>query len=611
MGIINILDTQTANMIAAGEVVDRPASALKELIENAIDAGATSISVEIKGGGRGYMRVTDNGAGFARDDMPKALLRHATSKIKTGADLDGVLSLGFRGEALAAISAVSRIEIISKHKEAEAGTRLTADENGVVMDDTGCPSGTTVIVRDLFYNVPARQKFLKRDSSEAAAAAAAAERIALSHPDISFSFTSEGQKRFFTPGDGKLLSAVYAIYGRGFSNGLKRIDYEIDGVRASGFVTTPDNARGSRTLQIFFVNGRFVRSKTVMAALEEAFRSYLPHGKHPAGIINITLNAKNTDVNVHPAKLEIKFTDERRIFEVIYYAVKNMLSSPEGITDMQQEQKNEPPSNKTPYSAGYIPPSSRKNSEGNVIGYEVFKPDIGEEDLPVIDLKTDKIMTLKSPLVELTPEEKNEYLKNHPAETVLFTEEKPYRIIGEAYNAYVFVELKDKVLVIDKHAAHERVLYEELVNKKEAVSQQLLEGITVTLTREQADILFGNLMYLEEYGFNAEPFGSDTLIIRAVPATLANTKALQSILEDFAVRLTEGNALSFEERCDRALFTVACKAAMKAGESNHPVHNEWLVERLLEEGNIRFCPHGRPVVKEITKREIEKFFDRH
>jgi DNA mismatch repair protein MutL len=628
VGIINILDAQTANMIAAGEVVDRPASALKELIENAIDAGATSVNVEIKGGGSAYMRVTDNGSGFARDDMPKALLRHATSKIKTGADLDGIMTLGFRGEALAAISSVSRIEIISRRKEDKLGTRLTGDENGIVMADTGCPAGTTVIVKDLFYNVPARQKFLKRDATEAAAAAAAAERIAVSHPEVSISFISEGEKKFQTPGDGKLLAAIYAVFGRDLANGLKEIDYELDGIRISGYVTSPDNARGSRNLQIFFVNGRFIRSKTIMAALEEAFRSYLPHGKYPAGIINLTLNARSTDVNVHPAKLEIKFADERKIFEVVYYAVKNMLVKPEKIIESRSPVKEEKQSpviiseEAKPKQAPVIQPqvtftqsAPPKNKEGAVIGYEVFKPTIGEEDLPLIDLSTDSTMVLKSPLVPVTEEERKEIAKK-AAEPITFTEknvlpeEKAYRIIGEAYNAYIFVELADKVLIIDKHAAHERVLYESLKDKKESVSQQLLEGITVTLPTEQIDILTQNLEYLTQYGFAAEPFGYDTLIIRAVPAVLSDIKDIKNIIEDFAAKLAEGNALSFEERCDRALFTVACKAAMKAGQKNDPIHNEWLVERLLTGGDIHYCPHGRPVLKTFYKREIEKFFDR-
>ena len=609
MGIINILDEQTANMIAAGEVCDRPASAVKELIENSVDAGATVINIEIKGGGKEYIRVTDNGNGFSSDDMPKALLRHATSKILTGNDLVGIKTLGFRGEALAAISSVSRIEIISKRRQDELGTRLTGDENGIVMDDTGCPDGTTVIIKDLFYNLPARYKFLKRDSTEAAACAAVAERIALSHPEISFTFIKEGERKFFTPGDGKLLSAIYSIFGRDFANGIKKIDYELEGVKVYGYVTTPENNHGTRNMQIFFINGRYVRSKTVMAALEEAFKSYMPTRKYPAGIINIILDEINTDVNVHPAKLEIKFSDERKIFRAVYYAVKNMLETPDKILENELPVKNRQPNGYSPADNLPIPP---RKKDGSVIGYEVFKPDIGESDLPVIDLNTDKNLRLKSRLVPLNQEEIKDPEKSdtEQKEQITFVDEKKYSIIGEAYNAFIFVELTDRILIIDKHAAHERVIYEQLSDKKEVSVQQLLEGITVTLQTEQAEALSLNLEYLEEYGFIAEPFGDSTLIIRAVPSVIGDYADLKGLFEDFAAKLMEGNTLSFAERCDRALFTVACKAAMKAGEKNNPAHNEWLVDRLLSGGDIKYCPHGRPVLKTITKRELEKFFDR-
>lgn len=609
MGIINILDEQTANMIAAGEVCDRPASAVKELIENSVDAGATVINIEIKGGGKEYIRVTDNGNGFSSDDMPKALLRHATSKILNGNDLVGIKTLGFRGEALAAISSVSRIEIISKRRQDELGTRLTGDENGIVMDDTGCPDGTTVIIKDLFYNLPARYKFLKRDSTEAAACAAVAERIALSHPEISFTFIKEGERKFFTPGDGKLLSAIYSIFGRDFANGIKKIDYELEGVKVYGYVTTPENNHGTRNMQIFFINGRYVRSKTVMAALEEAFKSYMPTRKYPAGIINIILDEINTDVNVHPAKLEIKFSDERKIFRAVYYAVKNMLETPDKILENELPVKNRQPNGYSPADNLPIPP---RKKDGSVIGYEVFKPDIGESDLPVIDLNTDKNLRLKSRLVPLNQEEIKDPEKSdtEQKEQITFVDEKKYSIIGEAYNAFIFVELTDRILIIDKHAAHERVIYEQLSDKKEVSVQQLLEGITVTLQTEQAEALSLNLEYLEEYGFIAEPFGDSTLIIRAVPSVIGDYADLKGLFEDFAAKLMEGNTLSFAERCDRALFTVACKAAMKAGEKNNPAHNEWLVDRLLSGGDIKYCPHGRPVLKTITKRELEKFFDR-
>ncbi|MBO4366316.1 MAG: DNA mismatch repair endonuclease MutL, partial [Clostridia bacterium] len=326
MGIINILDAQTANMIAAGEVVDRPASALKELLENALDAGATKIFVDIKGGGRVFLRVTDNGTGFFRDDMPKALLRHATSKIATGEDLTAIGTFGFRGEALAAIGSVSRMEIISRQRSETVGTRLTSDENGIVMEDTGCPEGTSVVVRDLFYNTPARQKFLKRDATEASACVTAAEHAALSHPEVSFTVSVDGERRFYTAGDGKLLTAVHTIYGKDFSSGLLPVEETMDGVHVFGYVTSPDHARGSRAMQLFFVNGRPVRSRTILAALEEAFKSFLPHGRYPGAVLFVELPLRLTDVNVHPAKLEIRFADERVIFSAVYYTVRNRLS---------------------------------------------------------------------------------------------------------------------------------------------------------------------------------------------------------------------------------------------------------------------------------------------
>lgn len=632
MGIINILEAQTANRIAAGEVVDRPASALKELLENALDAGATRISMEIKGGGRSFLRVTDNGGGIYRDDMPKALLRHATSKISDGADLQEIATYGFRGEALAAISSVSRTEIISRARGETVGTRLTADENGVVMVDTGCPDGTSVIVRDLFYNTPARQKFLKRDATEASACVAAASGAAISRPDVSFSVSVEGERRFYTAGDGKLLPAIYAVYGKAFAAGLLPVDNTVDGVRAFGFVTSPDQARGSRTMQFFFVNGRPVRSKTAMAALEEAFRSYLPHGKYPGAVLFIEMPLGLTDVNVHPAKLEIKFADERPVFSAVYYAVKNRLSDPgkgsaeeasaEGsapVTVPQTETRSAPSSAPharpaSPLSmserqavlaasamfaaakAKEAPASSEPSKER-----KAFRAGIGEEDLAM------------EPLLRVAqPTEEEIKAAESPAEPKqLQLDERPYwKLLGEAYDAFLIVETETDVLFIDKHAAHERILYEQLASRKEVHTQQLLSGIPITLLPGEVDLLCENAAYLAEFGFEIEPFGGDTLLVRAVPATLAGTKELKTLLETFASELTGGSRVSFAEKCDRALFTVACKAALKAGIPNDPAHNEWIVKRLLEDESLRFCPHGRPVLHRLPRRELESYFDR-
>jgi len=616
MGIINILDAQTANMIAAGEVVDRPAGALKELLENALDAAATRISVEIKGGGRAFLRIADNGKGFYRDDIPKALLRHATSKIKDGNDLNEIVTFGFRGEALAAISSVSRMEIISRHREESVGTRLTSDENGVVMVDTGCPEGTTVIVKDLFYNTPARQKFLKRDATEGSACVSAVAAAAVSHPEVSFTLTVEGEKRFFTSGDGKLLQVLYAVYGKPFAGTLQPVDYSLDGVSVRGYVTSPDGARGSRSMQMFFVNGRPIRSKTMMAALEEAFRSYLPHGKYPGCVLFLEIPYGMTDVNVHPAKLEIRFADERPVFSAVYHGVKNTL----GAKDLPPEETafEQPSLLKNLPKAEFRPkeepqkesvsetkppvwePSRRMRSPTSrpAFGGAAFSPRIGEEDLSGETL-----------LKFAQPEEEPPAEPAPPVQTVM--EAKPYyRLVGEVYNAFLVVETEKEVLFIDKHAAHERILYEKLASRKEVHSQQLLAPIAITLQGEEIAVLLENASHLEEYGFTVESFGSDTVLVRAVPGSLAGTRDLKSILEGFASDLARGGKVSFAEKCDRALFTVACKAALKAGIPNAPEHNAWVVERLMEDASLRFCPHGRPVIHPISRREMEKFFDR-
>lgn len=620
MGIINILEAQTANRIAAGEVVDRPASALKELLENALDAGATRITVEIKGGGRSFLRVTDNGGGIYRDDMPKTLLRHATSKISDGADLQEIATYGFRGEALAAISSVSRTEIISRAREETVGTRLTADENGVVMVDTGCPDGTSVIVRDLFYNTPARQKFLKRDATEASACLSVASNAAVSRPDVSFSVSVEGERRFYTAGDGKLLPAIYAVYGKAFAAGLLPVDFTLDGVRAFGFVTSPDQARGSRSMQFFFVNGRPVRSKTAMAALEEAFRSYLPHGKYPGAVLFIEMPLGLTDVNVHPAKLEIKFADERPVFSAVYYAVKNRLTDPgkKEAADPKPKPLSETPPAKqeTPIVARAEKPASAPVTHSAPASHpapsaaapaeprapKAFRANIGEDDLAM-----EPVLRVAEPTEDAAAAE---IPSETPAEQLQLDERPYWKLIGEAYDAFLFVETETEVLFIDKHAAHERILYEQLASRKEVHSQTLLSGVPITLPTGEAELLLENAAYLAEFGFEIEPFGGDTLLVRAVPATLAGTKELKTLLETFASELTDGSRVSFAEKCDRALFTVACKAALKAGIPNDPAHNEWIVKRLLEDDSLRFCPHGRPVLHRLPRRELEGYFDR-
>ncbi len=648
MGIINILDSQTANLIAAGEVVERPSSAAKEMLENSIDAGAKNITLEIKSGGRSLVRVSDDGCGFLREDIPKALLRHATSKISCGDDINGIKTLGFRGEALAAMGSVSRMDIVTKHRSEEMGTRLTSDENGIVMVDTGCPDGTTVTVRDLFYNTPARQKFLKRDATEGASCIAAAEKVALSHPEISFTVISDGERKFTTPGDGKLYPAIYAVFGREFAKSLTEIDYTHEGVGVYGYVTTPDAARGSRAMQTVFVNGRYVKSKTVQAALEEAFRSYIPRGKYPGCVLFVSLNPELTDVNVHPAKTEIKFASEKDVFRAVYYGIKTKIDAePEDkpLTNSVVPEKTEkteemgfgkaiiaeakpetahfeektaqnavrPVASIAPADVDFFP-KDKEEKLPEPKPQRAFRADIGEEDL--FDSSSDFVFKDKSPVtLDVVTEQASVVSEadiiDEPAQQTLVREDKEYwRMVGQAYNAYIFVETLENILVIDKHAAHERILYEELAKNKELHVQELLAGVPVSVGREQAAVLLENADYLAEKGFAVEDFGEGSIIVRTVPATLKNLKGLSSILEDFAKILLDGNGLSFEERCDRALYTVACKAALKAGIKNSAEDDENVVRMLSENPALRYCPHGRPFIKKLPKREIEKYFDR-
>ena len=608
MGIINLLDIQTANLIAAGEVVERPSSAIKELCENSVDAGAKTITVEIKNGGNTYIRVTDDGKGISDDDMPKTILRHATSKIRCGDDLDGITTLGFRGEALAAISSVSRLQILSKQEGDKIGRTLVSnDEDGIVISDVGCPVGTTVIVKDLFYNVPARRKFLKRDATEAASVSSVVEKMALSHPEISFRYVSDGETKFITSGDGKLISAIYAIQGRAFGSSLEKVEYTDGDMILFGYISRPDSPRGSRSAQNFFVNKRFVRSKTMMAALEEAFSSYIPRGKYPACCIHISLNPKQTDVNVHPAKLEVKFSDEKRIFDLVYYGVKSHLSANELVKNEEKE----------------ILPLDSKIVELLKTPIRVGEQEIvveqKNEELPFPEEKVIKTQQFEAPAYRIPTMEKTvfasaeeegvkekEAVKSAEETRQLFIEydeelQNPsvkeeitddYRLVGEVYDAYAIVEKKDGIYFIDKHAAHERILYEQLKKKNSKYAQQLFEPMIVTLSPNECDALDANKELLEKYGFIYEINGTE-VSLSAIPDTLLQSKSdVMQYIETLASKMCEGDTLSVEERTDRALFTVACKAALKAGISNHIAHTEWVVRRVMTDEGIRYCPHG-------------------
>lgn len=618
VGRINILDAESANMIAAGEVVDRPASALKELLENSVDANAKNIVVDLGGGGNARIRVTDDGDGILREDLPKTVYRHATSKIKNGYEIDGVKTLGFRGEALAAASAVSRMEIISKTRDEEMGSRLTVNETGAELYETGCADGTTVMINDLFYNVPARRKFMKKDSSELTACLAVCEKLALSHPEISLTVKSEGSLKMRTSGDGKLYSAIYAIYGAQNAKTFIPVDHVQDGIRVHGYISRPDSPRGSRNMQTFFVNGRYVKSRTAQASLEEAYRSYIPSGKYPAAVVFIEIDRNDIDVNVHPAKTEIKFADERKVFSALYYAVKGVLS-PSDEKEKEETSKEETPvfvpASPTPVRAVWKEKDDTPFTDSSESGEKavetperrVFSASIADDDVPLLRRNNSPDVVMESPVKTFLPkdgEDKTDEAK--PQETF---EKNEFRIIGEAYNTYIFAEFADKIMVVDKHAAHERILYERLKDRKIVSFQSLLFPVTVSLSPSDAEMILRNASYLAEYGFTVEEFGPSTVAVREIPTSLKNIDGISQIIETFAKELTENNTLPFADKVDKALYTVACKAAVKAHQITGEHDDRYILENIIRL-DLKYCPHGRPFVKIISKREIERYFDR-
>ncbi len=598
MGKIYILDDESSNMIAAGEVVDRPASALKELIENSIDAKAKNITVYLKNGGNSRVRVTDDGEGMLREDLPKALYRHATSKIRTGYDIDGVKTLGFRGEALAAASAVSRMEIITKTAGESMGSRLLSDETGVELYEAGCPDGTTVTIDDLFYNVPARRKFMKKDASEASACFSVCEKLALGHPEVALSVYSEDSLKFRTSGEGKLYSALYAIYGGQNAKTFIPVDYNLDGVGVTGYISRPDSPRGSRGMQTFFINSRYVKSRTAQAALEEAYRSYIPSGRFPAAVLNVVIDGGDIDVNVHPAKTEVKFADEKKVFSAVYYGVKSALNPKIEI--------------KKPLETAASSREIFTSKSAPAPGYGVFsaKSADGELNPLVINHSPEVEVRSPAPVIYGFPAEKPKDREQTPAQETISQPEQ-FRIIGEAYNLYIFAQFGDKIIIVDKHAAHERIIYEKLKDRKTVTPQALLFPVTVTLPPSEAETLLANADYLRGYGFMIEEFGPSTVAVREIPSALKNTAGVAQLLESFAkdLALSESPALKFEERVDKALYSVACKAAVKAGDSTGERDAEYIVKNILNLG-LRYCPHGRPFLKELSKREIDKYFDR-
>ena len=577
---IQCLAPHVADLIAAGEVVERPASVAKELLENAIDAGASAIVLEVQHGGLTYLRITDNGCGIAPQQLPTAFLRHATSKLRTADDLEAIGTLGFRGEALAAISAVARVDIFSRPRGADVGASLHLEggKPGTVQE-TGCPEGTTICVRDLFYNTPARMKFMKKDSAEGTAVAGVVTHLALSHPDVSFKFIRDGAELLHTPGDGKLQSAVYAAMGRDFALGLTPVEGRGGDVAVSGFVTKPLCGSGTRGRQLFFVNGRFVKSQLLSAALEEAYRNRLLKGKFPGCVLHIELPRDRVDVNVHPAKTVVKFVSDKTVFDAVYYTILDTLTSGERAA---QQPKQE---------------SFYQN-----MTVRQFRDKTAPQAEPVCPTP-EPVQERKEPPQTTMP------LPEEPAQQVLQTQEAPWRIAGEVLNTYIICEdEQENVWLIDKHAAHERVRFNRLKENTEPVMRQtLLTPAAVSLTAEEYTAVLEHLDILAQYGFACEDFGDGTVLVREVPSDL-DVGDISATVQELAADLMLCRA-DPEGARDHLLQTMACKSAIKAGMHTDRAELAALVEK-VQSGEIRYCPHGRPVSVKLRKYELEKMFKR-
>lgn len=614
---IRVLPKEISELIAAGEVVERPASVIKELVENSIDAGADNITVEIQHGGITYMRITDNGCGIARNDVPTAFLRHATSKIKSSGDLNAIGTLGFRGEALAAVSSVAKVEMFTKPRENDLGTHYEIDGGQEKLcEEAGCPDGTTIVIRDIFYNTPARMKFLKKDVSEANAAAAVVERIALSHPEIAFKLIRDGKQSLMTPGDGKINTTVYSVLGREFAGTLMEVDGGLDGIGVKGLTCKPVSCRPTRNYQFVFLNGRLVRSGTVTAAVEQAYKNSAMIGKFPGFVLYLSVPLDTVDVNVHPAKTEVRFSDERRIFDAVYSSVRSALSK--GDTRPEVKLK-EPVFN--PFERMSTAQYRQQPISKPTVAEEIYKvkPSLHNttETVTFRDAnynhdKTEKTVYVPEKVINLpAAEPEKPIIPERVAVDItreVEDEKPPVTLIGEAFLTYIIVQMGESVFMIDKHAAHERILFNKLKKEQKTEMQALLTAVTVSLTREEYNAVISNTEKLSKAGFEVEDFGNSSVRVSAVPAALTK-EDIPSVISELAGDLLKGKAPD-AERLDDMYHTVACKAAIKAGSRTSPLEMQKLAERVLYSDDIMYCPHGRPVAFEIKRRELEKQFGR-
>ena len=648
------LSPHIANLIAAGEVVERPASVVKELLENAVDAGASKVTIEIKNGGMTYLRVTDNGCGMAPEDARTAFLRHATSKLRTAEDLSAIGTMGFRGEALAAIASVSRIDLMTKTPGSICGVSLTLEAGDITdEDEAGCPDGTTIIVRDLFYNTPARMKFMKSDSVEGGKVAAAVQLQALAHPEVSFTFIRDGKQTLQTPGSGELGAAVYCVYGRESAKFVE-VNSRWEGYSLRGFVSKPTDARPSRSLQTFFVNNRPVKSRLLIQALEEAYRNQIMVGKFPSCVLHLTLPAASVDVNVHPAKTEVKFLSEKDAFDCVHYGVLGALNKQPDRPQVQLKTPPAPPVTQpsTPQSAPQTAPlrgePAKKQDFFRTMTAEEYKnfstavsntpkvtPAAARPVIQVMNAERPAAQSVRQtvlpPVTTFTPpppppvppvgggahdappaaaQQVSLPMPEPVQEELPMPKEIPWRMVGELYRSYILVEQGDEAFLIDKHAAHERILFEKLrSNPRDIVSQSLLSPIPVQLRADAAAQLLSKGTLMEELGFELEEFGENTVLVRRVPMDIAESDVADTLIE-MADDLLSGRSADTDTVRDELLHTMACKAAIKAGWKTDEKEHLALVREVMSREELKYCPHGRPICITLSKKMLEKQFKR-
>ena len=643
---INLLSPHVADLIAAGEVVERPASVIKELMDNSFDAGAKNVTVEILDGGATMIRITDDGCGMAPEDAGIAFLRHATSKLKDEHGLEAIETMGFRGEALAAVSAVSHVELYTRRPEDTEGTRMTLSGGDIdEMEPTGCPAGTSICIRDLFYNTPARLKFLKSDRSEASACVQAGLRCALGRPEISVRFLRDGREEFFTPGDGDASACCYALLGRELSSTLLPVYSEDTGLRLNGFISSPAAGRGNRSSQYFFVNGRFIRSSLLQAALEQAYKNTLLTGRYPACVLYLEIRPGAVDVNVHPAKIEVKFSEERRVFNLLYQAAQETLHGEDRTVSAEQKRETrepsvtlEPETTAAPLPAvpsadafppEYAPAAPRREAAAEAIELpaETGKAATAPSPASSSGYATDRTEFLQHSLFSapvaayVSPAETRAEYNPVPAAAATAEAapvENPvqdvdnravpnHKIVGEALKTYIIVEVEDRLILIDKHAAHERMNFDRLKARQQPIpAQQLMAPQTLRVSAEELGLLeeYGELFL--DFGFEIEPFGEHAVILRAVPADILPDDAVPA-MEEILEHLREGGVPDPGAARDELLHTVACKAAIKAGWDTGLQELEQIAAEVLS-GRIKYCPHGRPVSAVITRKDLDRLF---